>query len=126
MRYAVISTQNTLLSGAIVKYLRERGEMCPQRVLNPEKVLDTVQSLDADVLLMEVTRLPQFSLETRLEISRAIRQKGRKCKVALLCDDNADHELAEKVKESMKIGLIDMFFYSSVSGEYLSAMLDSL
>lgn len=109
-----------------MKYLRERGEMCPQRVQDPGKVLDVVRRIDADVLLMEVTRLPQFSLERRLEVSRAIRQQGRKCKVALLCDDHADHELAEKVREAMKIGLIDMFFYSSVSGEYLSAMLDSL
>lgn len=126
MRYAVISTQNALLSGAIVKYLQERGEMYPQRVQDPEKVMDTIRAIDADVLLMEVTRLPQFSLEKRLEISRTIRQQGLKCKVALLCDDHADHELAEKVKEAMKIGSIDMFFYSSVSGEYLSAILDSL
>lgn len=126
LRVAVLSTQNTLLSGSIVKYLQERGELLPQRVADPEKVLDTVEVLRAGVLLMEVTRLPQFSLEARLETVRQIRARGLPCKVALLCDENADRETAEKVKDAKKIGLIDCFFYASVSGEYLSAVLDSL
>ena len=126
MRFAVISTQNTLLSGALIKYLRERGEMQPERVMNPDKVLDTVTILNADVLLMEVTRLPQYSLESRLDVARKLREQKHRCKVALLCDENADRELAEKIKDAKKMALIDTFFYSSVSGEYLSAMLDSL
>ena len=61
LRVGVISTQNGLLSGALVKYLQERGEI-----------------------------------------------------------------LAERVKDAKKNGVVDGFFYSSVSGEYLAAALDSL
>ena len=33
MRIAVISTQNRLLSGAIIKYMQERSELRPVRIL---------------------------------------------------------------------------------------------
>ena len=126
LRVVVLSTQNTLLSGSIIKYLQERGELLPQRVQDPEKVFDTVEALKAGVLLMEVTRLPQYSLEARLSVVHRLRERELPCKVALLCDENADRETAEKVKDAKKMGLIDCFFYSSVSGEYLAAVLDCL
>ena len=95
LRIAVISTQNRLLSGAIIKYMQERSELRPVHILedNDEEPLKTCKSVQADVLLMEV---------------------------------NADPEDAKKVKELNKEGGIDTFFYSSVTGEYLVDMLDTL
>ena len=128
MRIGIISTQNGLLSGALMKYLIERGEILPQRILStdPDEPFNTCLSLNADILLMEVTRVPHYTLEERMKTIREIRHAIPKCRIALLCDENADQELAEQVKDAKKNGLIDGFFYSSVSGEYLAAALDSM
>ncbi|MDD7077464.1 MAG: hypothetical protein PUI42_04955 [Lachnospiraceae bacterium] len=128
MRIGIISTQNGLLSGALMKYLEERGEIMPQRILSsdPDEPFKTCLSLNADILLMEVTRVPLYTLAERMTTISEVRRKIPKCKIALLCDENADQELAEQVKDAKKNGLIDGFFYSSVSGEYLAAALDSM
>ena len=128
MRIGIISTQNGLLSGALMKYLEERGEIMPQRILSsdPDEPFKTCLSLNADILLMEVTRVPHYTLAERMTTISEVRHKIPKCKIALLCDENADQELAEQVKDAKKNGLIDGFFYSSVSGEYLAAALDSM
>ncbi|MDY3249812.1 MAG: hypothetical protein SOX32_05620 [Candidatus Choladocola sp.] len=128
MRIGVISTQNGLLSGALMKYLEERGEILPQRILtaDQDEPYNTCRSLHADILLMEVTRVPHYTLEDRMKTIKLIRRDIPRCKIALLCDENADQELAEQVKDAKKNGTIDGFFYSSVSGEYLAAALDSM
>jgi hypothetical protein len=128
LRNIVISVQNVLLSDAIMKYLRERAELRPERV-RPDRVSETVDiccGVGAEVLLMEVTRMPPFTLEKRLELTAELRETLPGCKVALLCDENAEPELAEQVKEARKLGRIDGFFYASVSAPYLSAALDAL
>ena len=48
------------------------------------------------------------------------------CKVVLLCDENSSPELAERVKTARYKGLIDTFFYVSVSLSYLKDVLESL
>ncbi|SRR5690554_2970120 len=121
--------QNNLLAGAIVKYLTERGELMPKRIQNPSKEDEpylTSAALNADVVLMEISRLPNFTLDRRIETARKIKKTLPKCKVALLCDENADPDIAEKIKDAKMMGLIDGFFYSSVTGEYISAALDAL
>lgn len=121
--------QNNLLAGAIVKYLTERGELMPKRIQNPSKEDEpylSCQALNADVVLMEISRLPNFTLDRRIETARKIKKTLPKCKVALLCDENADPDIAEKIKDAKMMGLIDGFFYSSVTGEYISAALDAL
>jgi len=129
LRTIVISMQNNLLAGAIVKYLTERGELMPKRIQNPSKEDEpylSCQALNADVVLMEISRLPNFTLDRRIETARKIKKTLPKCKVALLCDENADPDIAEKIKDAKMMGLIDGFFYSSVTGEYISAALDAL
>ena len=128
MRIGVISTQNGLMSGALIKYLNERGEIMAQRILtsDPDEPFSTCCSLDADILLMEVTRVPHYTLEERMKTIVRIRSELPDCKIALLCDENADQELAEQIKDAKKNRVIDGFFYSSVSGEYLAAALDSM
>lgn len=129
MRIIVISMANRLLSGAIIKYLRERGELFPIRVNDCNKrdePYDTCKSHNADILLMETLKMPDFTLDERLETAKLVKEDLPNCKIALLCDENANPDIAEKVKNAKKLGLIDSFFYSSVSGEYLAAMLDAL
>jgi hypothetical protein len=48
------------------------------------------------------------------------------CKTALLCDEQAYPDLADKVKQAKQFGKISSFFYSSVTADYLAAALDAL
>ena len=128
MRIAVISTQNYLLSGAIIKYMQERSELKPVRILddNNEEPLKTCKSVRADVLLMEVTQIPPYTFSQRRSAASQIRRCLPSCRIALICDENADPDDAKKVKDLNREGGIDTFFYSSVTGEYLVDMLDTL
>ena len=44
----------------------------------------------------------------------------------MLCDENSAPEIAREVANAKKDGLIDAFFYSSVTEKYLTAVLASL
>jgi len=128
LRAAVLHMQNNLLSGAIAKYLRERGELMPQRVIrnSGDEPLLSCRSVSASVLLMEVTRIPPFTIGERRAVIAKVRAACPECRIALLCDENADRDTAEKVADLKKAGVIDNFFYSSVSGDYLAAALESM
>lgn len=58
--------------------------------------------------------------------ARRLRQGLPGCQVALVVDEVCEPQLADQVRRAKKDGLIDGFFYSSVSSDYLSAMIDAL
>lgn len=121
--------QNDLLSGAIIKYLRERTGLSPMRLTDFKKEgepFDSCKILKARILLMDVTQVPPFTLERRFETARRVREELPDCKIALLCDETADPDAAQRVTEAKKLGNIDAFFFYSVTGEYLADALDAL
>ncbi len=128
LRTVVISTQNSLLSGAIIKYMQERSELRPVRILEDtdDEPLKTCRSVRADVLLMEVTQVSPYTFSQRRSSASRIRRHLPSCRIAFICDENAYPETAKMVKELSRDGGIDTFFYSSVTGEYLVDMLDTL
>ena len=82
MRTIAISVQNTLLSDAIVMCLKERAELRVQRLL-PQQMPDAVgicRTIQARVLLMEVTRIPPFTLPERLAIAASIQAALPSCR----------------------------------------------
>jgi DNA-binding NarL/FixJ family response regulator len=129
LRIIVISMQNGLLSNAIAKYLVERGELMPERILDHNKKDEpfaSCQALNADVLLMDITQVSNFTLSRRIETAKKVRETLPNCKIALLCDENADPDIAFQVKDLKKMGLIDGFFHSTVTGEYIADALDAM
>jgi len=48
------------------------------------------------------------------------------CKIVLIVDENAEKEVAKRVKQAKKDGLIDQFIYGSISASYLADIVDSL
>ena len=128
MRDVVVSMQNTLLSEAVARSLAETGEFRVEQVL-PGKTGDTFslcRAAQADILLMEVSRLPAYTLESRLKLIECVRRTLPNCKLVLLCDENSDAELAQQVKCARQDRLIDAFLYASVTPAYLTAALDAL
>ena len=128
MREIVVSVQNTLLSEAVARSLAETGEFRVEQVL-PGKTGDTFslcRAVQADILLMEVSRLPAYTLESRLKLIECVRRAMPNCKFVLLCDEYGDPELARRVKIARQDHKIDAFFYTSVTPGYLTAAVEAL
>ena len=120
--------QNTLLSEAVARSLAETGEFRVEQVL-PGKTDDTFslcRAAQPDILLMEVSRLPAYTLENRLKLIECVRRALPNCKFVLLCDENSDPELSRRVMIARQDRLIDAFLYASVTPAYLTAALDAL
>ena len=128
MKNIVISMQNTLLSEAIARAFSDTGEFRIEQIL-PGKTNDTLSlccAMQAEILLMEVSRLPAYTLEIRLKLIECVRRAMPNCKFVLLCDENGDPELARLVMIVRQDRLIDAFLYASVTPAYLTAALDAL
>ena len=128
LKNIVISVQNGLLSGAIEAALQQSGSFrCRQFPPNrAQELMPTCRAIRPEVLLMEVSRLPWATLEKRLESGEQVRRLLPDCRIALLCDEVADPDLAEQVMHARRFGRIDAFFYASVTANYLIAALEAL
>lgn len=129
MKTIVVSVQNGLLAEAIIGMLNDSGEFRPARIPVESKktaVADNCEMLSADILLAEVSYAVGTTVETRLREVREVRAKIPGCKIVLLCDENSAPDIASEVTLAKKDGLIDNFFYSSVTAKYLLAALISL
>ena len=128
MKNIVISMQNTLLSEAIARAFSDTGEFRIEQIL-PGKTNDTLSlccAMQAEILLMEVSRLPAYTWESRLKLIECVRRAMPHCKFVLLCDENGDPELARRVKIARQGHKIDAFFYTSVTPGYLTAAVEAL
>ena len=128
MKNIVISMQNTLLSEAIARAFSDTGDFRIEQIL-PGKTNDTLSlccAMQAEILLMEVSRLPAYTWESRLKLIECVRRAMPNCKFVLLCDENGDPELARRVKTARQDHKIDAFFYTSVTPGYLTAAVEAL
>ena len=128
MKNIVISMQNTLLSEAVARTLAETREFRVEQILpgHADDTLSLCETVRADILLMEVSRVNAYTLESRLRLIDRVRGAVPHCQFVLLCDENGDPELAQSVKRARQDRLIDAFLYASVTPAYLTAALDAL
>ena len=128
MKKIGISIQNGLLAEGIIRMLHENGEFQPFRITSPKKngVVSNCLLQEADILLAEVSYAAGATIEGRLTEAKALRAERPECKIAFLCDENSSPEIAKEVMTAKKDGIIDGFFYSSVTAKYLVAALDTI
>lgn len=122
----LVSIQNGLLAEAITSMLRESGEFEPIRIPVRSRTADLAgecELLGAQMVLVEVSYANGTTVETRLNEAKRIRSRMPNCKIILLCDENSAPDIARNVVLAKKDGLIDNFFYSSVTARYLLAAL---
>ena len=120
MKNIVVCIGNDLLSEAIMNMLRSSGEFKPFRLLVQKKshIAFDCEAVAADILLMDVSYASGTTFETRLKEVKQVREKIPPCKLVLLCDENSAPDIAREVANAKKDGLIDAFFYSSVTEKY--------
>jgi len=122
----VVSIQNGLLSEAIIKMLNESGEFEPYRAaigMRKSEIVECCEMLSPDLVLAEVAYSYTTSVASRMREAREIRKRVPSCKIVFLCDEHTSPEIARQVTQAKKDGLIDNFFYSSVTARYLLAAL---
>ena len=71
------------------------------------------------VLVMEVTGYTPWRLSERLKLRDRVRELCPDCKIALMVDSNTERQAAKDIRDAKKNGLIDQFFYGSMTAEYL-------
>lgn len=127
MRRIVINMQNTLFGNAISESLRRSdSEFETYMVDAVDKIVDECKWVLPYALLMEVTGNAPWRLDERMRIRDMVKAKDPACKIVLVVDENAEKEVAKKIKQAKKDGLIDQFIYGSISASYLVDVMDSL
>ena len=128
VKKVLVSIKNELLSEAVIRTIKECGEFVVDRI-SPDSAKSITQPfdlMDADIYLMEISYLPGTTLNQRLNEIQNLRSSNPECKVVMLCDDTATPEIARKVTQLKKDHMIDAFFYTSVTANYLISTLVSL
>ena len=125
MPRVVVNTQNYMFADMIKRTL-ESGDFSVTIVDKPEKLLPEFNRTAANIVLMEVTGYTPWKLEERFKIRDEAKQQSPHCKIVLIVDENTEKELARRVLQAKKDGLIDNFIYGSISASYLSAVMDTL
>ena len=128
MRNIVLSIQNGLLAEAIAMALKKTGNFRVYTCMPAQagKVPQICRTMDADILMMDVSTAPGASLPQRLLAGESVRRYLPACRQVLMCDDSAYPELARQVMLAKQDGRIDEFFYCSVTASYLVAMLEAV
>ena len=129
MKKIVVSIGNGLLAEAITQMLTDSGEFQPFRLpvgTKKNDIVDQCEMLSAETLIAEVSYAGGTTIDTRIAEVKELRKKLPNCKIVLLCDENSAPDIAREVMIAKKDGLIDAFFYSSVTAKYLIAALSAL
>ena len=127
MREILLDMQSGLFAKAIQRTLSQ--ELDDYQVIiseHPDKTVQRCKTFKPYALLMEATGYTPWMLEERLAIRDKVKKIDPDCKIVILVDDQADNELAEKVKEAKRDGLIDAFLFGTVTEQYMAAVMDSL
>ena len=120
--------KNYIFADAIAQSLQadKHSDFCVQRAATPEEAMQYARLCEPYAVLLEVTGYPPYVLEERLKIRDAVKAADPDCKVVFIVDENSEEEVAERVREVKKKGLIDQFIYGSISASYLVALMDTL
>ncbi|MDD7733975.1 MAG: hypothetical protein SPJ45_05350 [Anaerovoracaceae bacterium] len=127
MRRVVVDMQNMLFADAVAQTLRQFDPGFQVYVSDsPDRTEDICMNAMANILITEVTLYTPWRIEERLRLRKNLKEKLPGCKVVFVVDENSESGLADRVRQTMKDGLIDNFVYGSVSSTYLGAVIDTL
>lgn len=126
MKTILVSIPNSLMAGGICMYLEQSPDLKVNRHNERRSIAGMCIDAKADVLLAEARPYSPYTVSDWLDERDTIKAKLPDFKLALVVDENSCPETAEEVQEARAKGLLDLFFYGSVSGEYITAVIASL
>lgn len=120
MNKIVVDMQNFLFGDSVAAAFKNSDyDIDVVRAESPKDTVELCQVYKPLLLVMEVTGYTPWMLCERLKLRDEVKAVCPKCKIALIVDSNTEKQAAKDVRDAKKNGLIDQFFYSSMTAEYL-------
>ena len=120
MKKIVVDMQNYLFGDTIATAFRNSDyDIDAVRTESPKDTVELCQVYKPFLLVMEVTGYTPWMLCERLKLRDEVKSVCPDCKIALIVDSNTEKQAAKDIRDAKKNGIIDQFFYGSMSAEYL-------
>ena len=120
MKKIVVDMQNFLFADSIATAFKNSDyDIAVVRAESPRDTIELCRVYKPFVLLMEVTAYTPWLLCERLRLRDAVKAVCPECKIALIVDSNTEKQAAKDIRDAKKNGIIDQFFYGSMTAEYL-------
>ena len=120
MKKIVVDMQNFLFADSIAAAFKNSNyDIDVVRAENPQDTVELCRVYKPFVLVMEVTAYTPWLICERMKLRDEVKATCPDCKIALIVDSNTEKQAAKDIREAKKNGLIDQFFYGSMTAEYL-------
>ena len=120
MERIVVDMQNFMFADSIAAAFKNSNyDIDVVRAETPQDTVELCRVYKPFVLVMEVTAYTPWLLCERLKLRDRVRAVCSDCKIALIVDSNTEKQAAKDIRDAKKNGIIDQFFYGSMTVEYL-------
>lgn len=120
MQKIVVDMQNYLFADSVAAAFKNSDyDIDVVRAESPMNTVGLCRLYKPFVLIMEVTGYTPWLLCERLKLRDKVKTVCPECKIALIVDSNSEKQAARDIRDAKKNGLIDQFFYGSMTAEYL-------
>ena len=120
MQKIVVDMQNYLFADSVAAAFKNSDyDIDVVRAESPMNTVELCRLYKPFVLIMEVTGYTTWLLCERLKLRDKVKTVCPECKIALIVDSNSEKQAARDIRDAKKNGLIDQFFYGSMTAEYL-------
>ena len=120
MQKIVVDMQNYLFADSVAAAFKNSDyDIDGVRAESPMNTVELCRLYKPFVLIMEVTGYTPWLLCERLKLRDKVKTVCPECKIALIVDSNSEKQAARDIRDAKKNGLIDQFFYGSMTAEYL-------
>ena len=120
MQKIVVDIQHFLFGDSIAAAFRNSDyDIDVVRAETPQDTVELCRVYKPFVLVMEVTAYTPWLLSERLKLRNEVKAVCPDCKIALIVDSNTEKQAAKDIRDAKKNGIIDQFFYGSMTAEYL-------
>ena len=120
MQKIVVDMQNYLFADSVAAAFKNSDyDIDVVRAESPMNTVELCRLYKPFVLVMEVTGYTPWLLCERLKLRDKVKTVCPECKIALIVDSNSEKQAARDIRDAKKNGLIDQFFYGSMTAEYL-------
>lgn len=120
MQKIVVDMQNYLFADSVAAAFKNSDyDIDVVRAESPMNTVELCRLYKPFVLIMEVTGYTPWLLCERLKLRDKVKMVCPECKIALIVDSNSEKQAARDIRDAKKNGLIDQFFYGSMTAEYL-------
>lgn len=120
MQKIVVDMQNYLFADSVAAAFKNSDyDIDVVRAESPMNTVELCRLYKPFVLIMEVTGYTPWLLCERLKLRDKVKTVCPECKISLIVDSNSEKQAARDIRDAKKNGLIDQFFYGSMTAEYL-------